>query len=105
MSSTLKVRASLEFHLAKGHGGDCYLKENQSQFSETRRLKNLVKKTLRIRHMKLIRVTHCVTLKTPAKTLSVDEAHTRMKRRTDRRCACATVDFGGDRQSDESGST
>ena len=39
------------------------------------------------------RVTPCVTLNTPAKTLSADEADDRVSRRTDRQCACATVDF------------
>ena len=58
----------------------CSLKENQSEFSETRR------------------------------RLFADEAHVpgacpRANRRTDRRCACATVDFGRDRRSDEAGPT
>ena len=36
-----------------------YLWENQSEFSEKRRRKDLVKKTLRIRYKKESRVTHC----------------------------------------------
>ena len=62
MSSTVKVgatRVSLEFIRAEGHreakGGtkiNCYLKENQSDFLETHRLKDLEKETLRVRHKK-----------------------------------------------------
>ena len=53
--------------------------------------------TLRTRYKKGSRVTHSVKLNTPAKTLSADEAYARVNRRTALRCACATVDFGGDR--------
>ena len=64
-----------------------------------------MKETLRIRYKKGSRVAHCVKLHTPAKTLSADEVHARMNRRTDRRCACAAVDFGRDRRSDAAGFT
>ena len=68
----------------------CYLKENQSKFSETRRRKDLVKKHLEFD--------------------SADEAHVpgacpRANRRTDHRGASATADFGKDRRRDEAGTT
>ena len=78
----------------------CYLKENQSDFQETRRLKDLAKKTLKSRYQNESRVLRCVTLNTPAETVSADEAHARVNRRTDLRCVSATADFGRDRLSE-----
>ena len=79
----------------------CYLKENQSEFSETRRRKDLVKK-----HSEF----DSVTLTAPAKTMFADEAHVpgacpRANRRTDHRGASAAADFGQDRRRDETGPT
>ena len=82
----------------------CYLKWNQSEFSETRRMKDLAKKTLKKRYQNGSPVLRCVTLNTPAKRSSADEAHARVNRRTDRRCASVTADCGRDRLSDEAGS-
>ena len=50
-------------------------------------------------------VMRCVTSTAPANVLSADEAHVRVNRRTDRRCAIATADFGTDRLIDEAGPT
>ena len=80
MSSTVKVGATSSFTVQKDtevihrevKGGtkiNCYLKENQSEFSETRRLEDLVKKTIRIRYQNGSRVMRGVTLTTPAKTV------------------------------------
>ena len=70
----------------------CYLKENQSEFSETRRRKDLVKK-----HSEF----DSVTMTAPAKTV----VRRRSSRRTDHRGASATADFGKDRRRDEAGPT
>ena len=80
MSSTVKVGATLSFTVQKDtevihrkvKGGtkiNCYLKEDQSQFSETRRLEDLVKRTLRIRYQNGSRVMRWVILTTPAETV------------------------------------
>ena len=83
-----------------------------------------------IRHVQESRVVGCATLTTPAKTVvrrrssrlfpggeveqrsvernidvPVPGACPRVNRRTDRRCACATVDSGRDHRSDEVGAT
>ena len=47
----------------------CYLRENQSEFSETRRLKDLVKENTQDRNQNGSRVIRCVTLNAPAKTI------------------------------------
>ena len=74
---------------------NCYLKEYQSQFSETRRLKDFGEEDTQNSIHEGSRVTHCVDIEEhQQKTLSADEAHVTMKRRTDRRCVSATVDFG-----------
>ena len=90
------------FHLVEGHRGDsqrrvrggtkvsCYVKENQSEFSETRRLKDLVKK-----HSEF-NARSGADLR---RRLFADEAHVpgacpRANRRTDHRCASATAEFG-----------
>ena len=45
-------------------------KRIHSEFSETRRLKDLAKKTFRIRYQNGSRVMRCVTLTAPAKTVT-----------------------------------
>ena len=83
---------------------NCYLKENQSEFSETGRLKDLVKKHSKIdtrREAALCVVQHRLHQQNDGCTQT--KAHARVNRRTDRRCACATADFGRDRRSNEAG--
>ena len=68
--SRLFPGAHLEAYVFKGRTKiSCCLKENQSEFSETHRLKDLVKKTLRVRYQNGCGILRSVTLPTPAKTV------------------------------------
>ena len=84
---------------------NCYMKESQSEFSEACRLKDLLKEhsELGTRRRAALHVVRNGLRQ--RRRLLADEAHAQVNRRTDRRCACATVNFGRDRLSDEAGPT